>query len=57
MNSDTTITIAVVTFLAVLFGSIFLSSYHENKLKSEAIQKLVEQGTPALEAACAIRGK
>ena len=57
MNSDNQIAIIITVFLLLLFSSIFLSSYNENKLKSEAIQKLVEQGTPALEAACAIRGK
>ena len=42
-------------FIAII-GSIFYFSNEESKRNDAAVLALVQQGTPALEAACAVKG-
>lgn len=55
MNDNLAITLFATAIISI-FGSIFYFSNEESKRNDAAVQALVQQGTPALEAACAVKG-
>lgn len=57
MDFDNFFPPAIFILIVLLLGGMIWGHLHEMKTKTEAIERLVQQGTPALEAAYAIKGK
>jgi len=54
--NDNLIAVLFASLFIFVFGSLFYFSNEESKRNDAAVQALIQQGTPALEAACAIKG-